>query len=367
MSPVLPSRRARRALRLTAVLAALFALVAAAGAARADTGGFGAFPALHRGQHREAPYFQLSLAPGHSASDAAVAVNSTDHTVRLGIAAVDGLTGQTSGAVFANNDAPRRRDALWVTPSVSVLTLAPHSRAFVRFRVSVPAGARSGDHLAGLALENLDHPHSRGRLRIIEVIRVVIGISVRVAGPHWSAVGLGAVRAARLGGTQYGALYVPIENAGLVYCRPTLAVRLQGPGRATTITRHLDTLLPGDRIAFPLAWPQPLRPGRYRASLTAAGCGRTAHAANSLRVGAAMPSAAQRGGRVISVAPAAARSGGGIPWFALLFVGVAGVLIGVLLSRRRREREEPPALPPLPVAGREKDDGGDEEHYRDAA
>lgn len=341
-----------------------------AGPAAADSGGFGAFPALHPGQRHESPYFQMTVAPGRSGDDAAVVVNSSGRTMRLSVAAVDGLTGQTSGAVFANNDARRRRDALWVTPSVSVLTLAPRTRVLVPFRVHVPAGARPGDHLAGLAVENLDHPRSKGRFQITEIIRVVIGISVRVPGARGQALRLGAVTAAPLGGTNDAALYIPITNAGLTYCKPRLSVRLQDPRagqRANAVRKDLDTVLPGDRIAYPLAWPKALTPGTYTVAVTAANCGAVITASNPVRVKGTMPSASEHPRSAVSVTPSAAPGSAGVPWFVLLLVGAVGVFIGFLLSRRRREPAQAPEMPPLPATAQAQDDAGDDEQFPNAA
>ena len=62
-------------------------------------------------------------------------------------------------------------------------------------------------------------------------------------------------------------IVVPLTDTGRLLGRPTLSITLSGPGGYhRAVTRNLDTILPGDSIAFPFPWPDTLSPGTYRST-----------------------------------------------------------------------------------------------------
>ena len=63
---------------------------------------------------------------------------------------------------------------------------------------------------------------------------------------------------------------VTLGNDGTRLGKPGLTVAVSGPnGYQRTVVRALDTILPGDTIAYPLAWPDVLQPGDYSIVATA--------------------------------------------------------------------------------------------------
>jgi hypothetical protein len=95
------------------------------------------------------------------------------------------------------------------------------------------------------------------------------------------------------------------------------------------VRRQLDTILPGDTIAYPFLWPDSLVSGRYHVVVRATGGPRTVSETADLELGTALH------GTKNPTIP----SGGGLPgWlFALLGLTLLVVaLVVALWSRRRR-------------------------------
>ena len=99
-------------------------------------------------------YFKRQVAPGQSFADDVVVTNGGSAPLILRVDPVDGLTGQTSGAVYANRGRRRRKAGAWIRMSVSRIVVPPRSEATVHFAVDLPVGAAPGDHLAGIAFQN---------------------------------------------------------------------------------------------------------------------------------------------------------------------------------------------------------------------
>lgn len=127
-------------------------------------------------------YFRPVLTPGSSITETVTVSNTGDVPVDLYVYPVDGLTGTTSGTVYANRADPRQKAGTWLTATVSSLTVPADHVQEVPCRIDVPATAAPGDHVAGIAFENAHPTHASG-FSVTEVIREVIGVQVRVPGP----------------------------------------------------------------------------------------------------------------------------------------------------------------------------------------
>ena len=257
-------------------------------------------------------YFRQVLAGGSSWSAQVVVGNVSAHAVTLFVSAVDGLTGQTSGAVYANRQDPVRKAGTWVTVDTPSITVAPDSQLPVGFTVRVPAGAPAGDHLAGLAFENANPQTSGGGFRITEVVRTVVGVLVTVPGATTFHPEVFGARVAQLDGPGVGAVIVTLGDVGLSLGKPVLTVSLSGPhGYRRTLTRTLDTLLPGDVIDYPFAWVDDLAAGHYDIAATITGGGSTMTFHGSSALGSALKGA--KAARHPAVGPHAA--GGMVAWW----------------------------------------------------
>ena len=325
-----------------AALALLASTLAAVGSgpafAQTTSGGFGAAPA-HPDPNDPATraYFKAVLAPGQSYSDEVLVTSSSDTALSLIISPVDGLTGQTSGAVYANREAPVRKAGTWVTPSISALSLAPGAQALVPFQVTVPPDATPGDHLAGIAVENAKPEQAAGgQFAVTEVFRTVIGVDVTVPGPAEPQLHLGKMVLEALPGTKVATLTIVLGDNGRKLVKPRLAVSLRGPsGYRRNLNRQLDTVLPGDTINYPFIWPDSLVSGTYQATVRATGGVSPVSVSATLQLGKTLRGAAN---------PNLPSTDHTLRWLVLLIVtiGLLGLVgIGVWRARVRRRRATP--------------------------
>ena len=318
------------ALLATACAVAGGVLAPAAGAA--TIGGFGARPAhFNPDNPATRAYFIHSVPRGGAFADSVVVSNSGTKAVTLRVYPVDGLTGATSGVVYGNRQDKLHGAGQWVTPATSMVTVPADSQLTVGFTVHVPSGASSGQHLAGIALEDAHAGKSSGRFSVTEVLRTVVGIEVTVPGPRVSHLNLESFSIAPIQGTTYPSVVVDLTNTGTNLCKPALAVSLTGPGGVQRATRRLDTVLPGSSIPYPFVWPHSLAAGSYTANITATGCGPRQVLRGSASLGAKL---------VNSTVPASVThpsgSGSTIPWWPIALVGFGGIVVGTLFGRRRR-------------------------------
>ena len=221
-------------------------------------------------------YFIHTASPGETFTDQVKVSNGGAAPLELLVSPVDGLTGATSGAVYANRQDALAKAGAWVTPTRSSLSVSSGSTTDLDFSVRVPADAQPGDHLAGIAFEDA-HPSTNGTgLQVTTVVRAVIGILVKVPGPAAFDLRVsGAVIEPLTPTLNLATVKIRLEDVGLLLGRPSLTVRLTGPNgyQGVVADRRLDTLLPGDPILYPLSWPDALAPGDYTIDVTGSGAG----------------------------------------------------------------------------------------------
>jgi hypothetical protein len=327
-----------------AATVATASLLLPVGALGASVGGLGVRPA-HFNPNIPATraYFVRSVARGGSFADQVIVTNSSTRAVDLRVDAVDGLTGVTSGAVYANRQDPKREDGIWVRPAVSMIHVAARGQVSVGFVARVSAGAAPGDHLAGLAFEDANPQRSQGNFSVREVVRVVVGVEIQVRGPASKRLNVSGIALKALPGTKYPSVVIGLSNVGTKLCKPRLAVTLAGPVGSRQVVRALDTILPGDAIPYPFPWPRTLNPGRYTADVQATGCGPRVATASVVRLGSALMGTAAN-----PFGPKPPKPSGVAPLSLALvgLVGLVGLGAGFLLSRRRRLPPRTPTISP---------------------
>lgn len=351
---------------LAAAVAAVALAVGASPAAMAQS--FGVRPGHYDpADPATRAYFKPVIAPGATFSDEVVVTNTGDEPLTFFVSGVDGLTAQTTGAVYANRQDKPTETGTWIETSASELTVAPRSEAALPFTVRVPADAAPGDHLGGVAFENAAPQSSGSNIRITQVVRAVVGVSVRVPGPAEMVLRVGDLRLRRQDGTGTVAAFLRLANDGRALGKPDLSVTLSGPdGYRRTVERRLDTVLPGDEVDYPLAWPDDLAPGRYRVTAVATGPGTRADAEAEVDVKEALPGTGSGAGTPAgATAPTSEdRSEGGVPLWAMVAATGAALALGLVVRRPRRRRREDalagneaaPATVPAPERARDEDD-----------
>jgi hypothetical protein len=344
----------RFASRLARVCIASLIVVCCVGvidATAASAGGFSVRPGeIDPNDAATRAYFKPLLKPGAGATLHVIVTNLGVASLHLLVNSVDGLTGQTSGSVYANRQDPVVKAGAWVAPSAHEIIVAPGAVRSVPFTIHVPTNATPGDHLAGIAFENALVASSGGSFAVKQIMREVVGIQIQVPGAASTHVGVGALALQSLPGTSFASVIVNLSNDGTLLCKPSLTVTLGGAdGRARTATRKLDTILPGDTIAYPLPWPDSLSPGTYAARASTAECGPSAKTAEvPLALGVPL-----NGTQHATHVPARPFR---VPLFSLALavaLAIAGLFFGLLIGKRRRRSDEPTApspTEPSPVA-----------------
>lgn len=244
-----------------------------AAGAPAFSDGFGVRPIKRHGEEVAPSYFDLRAKPGERITQSVVMWNSSKQPIRLLIDGVDGVTGTTSGAVYANRDDDRSETSRWIRPSDRRVTLEPGERRKLDFLVRVADEARPGEHLGGLAFQNAHEVTSGSKFAVRQVLRVVLGVHVTIPGGAPARAELGSVALQALPGTQVPAAVLALRNAGELQCKPVVRVALKGGGQQRSVRQQLDTILPGDAIAFPLPLRGRLPAGTYNTTTAVDGCG----------------------------------------------------------------------------------------------
>jgi hypothetical protein len=325
-------------------VAALIACAATPATTLAAAGGFSVRPATFNPRKPSTrAYFQPTVAPGKAFHGKVVVGNEGRRPLKLSVYGTDGLTGTTSGAVYGDQATPLRMAGRWLKTAARTVTVAPHRHRLVDFTVRVPRTAPAGEHLAGIAFQQAATHKSSGSFSITTIFREVIGVEVRVPGHAASDGQLSSVSISPLPGTTLPAIVIPISNRGGLLCKPRVTATLRRQhGRAQVVTRQLDTVLPGDKISYPLPWPRALAPDRYDLTVRMTRCGTPVALHQSIDLADrtashATPPMANR---------AALTTRQVVAWWPIALAAMIGPLAGalvafVVLSTRRRRRGAP--------------------------
>lgn len=337
----------QRALALAGALASTIVLAATSSAANAASfaDGFGARPIKRGGEEVAASYFTLKAQPGDVLHEATVVSNSSDEPIEVLVDGVDGLTGKTSGVVYANRDDRHLETSRWLRPEARRLVIEPHTTEKFRFRMKVPEDAVPGDHLAGLAFQDVHESTSKSRLAVRQVLRVVIGVQVTVGEGSPAQADLGKLQIAPLPGTNVPSVVLELRNKGQTLCKPKARVTLTAPdGNRRTAEQQLETILPGDAIDYPLPFKGALEAGEYQAVAAVDGCGAHQHADAKATLSASLS-----GTTPMADPPSTKAASAGSPSTLVLGgVGLGGIVGGLaiaMLLQRRRSGNDPQSSP----------------------
>ena len=325
-----------------AIAAASILATAPIASAAAPSDGFSVRPVeINPNNPLTRAYFILRVKAGATLTRHVVIVNSGSQPTELLIYPVDGLTGVTSGDVYANRSVPKRGAGRWVLHATESIRIPGYGHFVAPFQLKVPGNATPGDHLAGIAVEAAaPSTATSGRFSVTEILREVVGVEIIVAGPAKPRIALRGASLAALPGTDYPGVTVKLANTGRALCKPLLRVTLRAPGRAAvTATEQLDTVLPGAAIPYPFEWPHPLAAGTYGASVVASHCGPTAVLRTSVRLGTTLartPAASTSDARVIVRSGGGGGGGVGVWMFAAIALGGLGLGVAVTRGLHRR-------------------------------
>lgn len=295
------------------------------------------------------PYFTLALAPGQSAQDTVVVSNPGGTAERLDVGTAQAVTAQNSGSAFGQFSRQCAGAGCWVTGLPPVVTVGPGAGLPLRFTVTVPAGTRPGQYLAGIAAEPAARPAAvrvgragRSSARAVIIDQVIVGVAVtvgRLARLHTALV-ISPVTAGSVG--PMPRLYVPVHNSGQTFARATGTVACragQGPRRRYRVI--METVLPGQGAVLPVNAP---RLSGATAACTVrlhTGPGRTATWSGEVRLTApANPVTVHTGDGVYSALPQDP-----VPWWAVALLVLGGLILAALIAVIVRRRPRTPGSP----------------------
>lgn len=325
--------------------------------------------------HAALGYYRFAGVPGGQITGRVRVVNAGTVAGTAELAAVDGATGATTGAVYRTVGSTSADVGAWLGLSARTVTLAPGASAVVPFTVSVPSDARRGEHLGGIvarpvaAAATHQAGKSRHSFRVDVVDQSILAVQVDLPGP---ARGLLAVRGVRAGGNPgYQTLDVSLSNPGekMVKGRGIVTVTDAGGKVVARQAFAIDTFLPRTRIVYPLVLRgHALLPGDYRTTVALNwDGGGTSSDAFALNVSKGDIEQAY-GSEGVAKLPTSGAGHGGTPVLLLAGGGLLVLLLGfggmaVWFRRRTRELErrlgaavhvpEPDAEPSVTDARRE--------------
>lgn len=261
-------RRSRRLLAfLTPALVCLSGLTAPAPARAAENGDFSLRPVRPAdASPRDRSYIVRTVDVGSVFTDRLEAVNLTDQAIDLEVAAVDATV--LADGSFAPGTAATA-DGRWFTVTPGRVRVPPKGTARVQVRITVPADATPGDHIAAVVAQRADGattPSGQSNVVLRQRVGVRAYLTVRGDTPARRAFELRDVR--WVGAPAARTFEADIANVGDLLVEPlgTLTVG-RGGLSATTDVPVLGTVPVGESRTLRITAPGDLEPGTYQATL----------------------------------------------------------------------------------------------------
>lgn len=268
---------ARRAIIVPFML--LLGLLVGVPAARADDPApqFGIRPANPTAETATGGYFTLKAQPGETVKDAVLVANPGTVPVKILLYAVDATSGQNGGAVYMNNDDPRKDVGAWITLEQASVDVPPQKQTTVNFTMALPKDVRTGQHLGGIvaqlvqggAATALNPGQQSAGFGITTVTRALTAMLVDVGGqPSAPSLKINGAQIAEVDGLP--TLTLALQNDGNALIKPQGSVTvLDAAGKTVMNTAlSLDTLVPQSTIAYPVQADPPATPGTYKVHAT---------------------------------------------------------------------------------------------------
>jgi WxL interacting protein linking bacterial and host surfaces len=289
-------------------------------------------------------YFILSARPGATIHGIAQVLNIGDRPGTASLYAVDGTTGQTSGAVYRSRQQRRTDVGAWIQLSTATVTLPPRAKQAISFTVRVPSGAFAGQHLGGIVVESSTAPSSKtvrktGRSSFQIKIRElsVVAVQVNLPGSPVVKMAITGLRPSGIPGRQD--LLVGLSNLGnvLVKGQGSLTVFDRAGHRLKHQSFPLDTFVSHTHIDLPVYTAGKALPnGSYKGTVAIAYQGHRLVRTFRFQIS----DANQKQVFGSSARPAAPASSNGNPLlYALIGAGVA-LLAAIAFGRYRGRRKE---------------------------
>ena len=318
----------------------------AAGAAAEDAPKFLAQPAAGSSTEPRGGYFVVAGSPGKTFTQSVALRNDSEGPLDLHLTAVDAATAQRGGSSFALETDKRAQTATWISLDKTSATLAPRASLTVPFRITVPADAVSGVHLAGISVlvpaakDAAAEGGSKAGASVTVQSRRVIAVQVNLPGPaDPELVITGVAPVARPDGLY---LQVAVDNKGRGLTKGEGVVTLADDGFEQKFS--IDTFVPGTSIAYPIKWTDKALDGDHPAHVEIRYGDRVAVWDGKLTIGKAIKEE-QANRQVTPPSDSSTSSPDSGMSFGVIAAGILGAVVllggGILLGRRSKDDDTP--------------------------
>ncbi len=215
-------------------------------------------------------YFVLDGKPNTMLQNGIHIKNTGSATGTVTLYTVDATTGQNSGLVYNGQDVPSHDIGSWLHLDQQQLTLAPGQSETVPFQVSIPQGARPGEHVGGIVAKSVIQASTQQKNTFhVDVQSLsIVAVQLDVAGPQVDRLEMSGIQES--GANGYQNLLVNLSNTGTTLLKPhgTLQVLDSQGNTLQNLTIKLDTFLPDTTIAYAVYLQKhPLEAGTYTIDL----------------------------------------------------------------------------------------------------
>ncbi len=302
-------------------------------------------------------YFRYELAPGATTTDRAIVTNEGAAGITLKVYAADAITASGGGTAFGNAGESPTGALNWVTTDATQVTVGPGKQEVVNLKVTVPAGATPGDHVAGIVVEAAPKAGAGGNINTQVIERAGVAIVVRVPGPTTERLALGEFCFNQETGSRY--FEISVLNQGSVLTSGSGRFRFETEMGQAVFERgvELGNVIPTLDTVIRVHSPQDPPPGKYVARMTLRQPGgveverHTNLTIPEEKVNGCARQAGVAGGRDDGTddnfaVRAAGEIGGGGSWLVATLFSLTAILtwllIAVLWRGRRRARKDEP-------------------------
>lgn len=244
------------------VLCVLVAVVAAPAAARAQSEDRPQLSIRPVGQ-AEAKFFDIQAAPGDERVLQVALQNLGSQPVRARTYAAAAYTIINGGFGIRLAEEPATGTATWLAYPTEVLDLDPGETVIRDVTLRVPADARAGEHIAGLAIENADPIRGSGGVALDQVVRKAIAVLVTTPGPIEAKLDI--VSGGHLLVGERSVVAVALRNPGNVRLRPTGTVAVSDEAGREVARKPvtMDSFYAGTDTRLEVPLDERLAVGRY--------------------------------------------------------------------------------------------------------
>ena len=179
-------------------------------------------------------YFTLTADAGTKNELKVLLGNADDEDLKLRTYVNDAVPMTNGGFPNAEVDAAPTTTATWVDHPAGTLTFQRGEGGEPSFNVTVPADAKPGQYIAGLALQTADPISVAGTSMFNQVIRKTIAVFIIVPGPETPSFALGEAKPITDGSVPR--IEIPVMNRGNVLVKPAGELTLTDSSGQTVMT-----------------------------------------------------------------------------------------------------------------------------------